>query len=62
MNHLLRLPIIVVTAELGDDITNEVLAAGANQLIAKPAHSEEIFTAITKYCTPSAKRVLPVVR
>ena len=39
-------PIIVVTAELGEEIQNQAKDAGATQVISKPAASAEILDAI----------------
>jgi CheY-like chemotaxis protein len=44
--HLKNLPIIVITAELGEDIQKQALIAGANAVISKPAPASEILAAV----------------
>ena len=44
--HLNFLPIIIVTAEFGENIRNQALQAGANHVIAKPAAASDILAAI----------------
>ena len=44
--HLKFLPIIIVTAEFGDNIRNQALQAGANHVISKPAAASDILAAL----------------
>ena len=44
--HLKFLPIIVITAELGEHIKHQVQEAGATYLIPKPAAAGDILLAI----------------
>ena len=46
-HHLKNLPIIIVTAEWGENIRKEALAAGANSIISKPASEQDILATIT---------------
>ena len=45
-DHLNHVPIVVVTAELGNDIREQALGAGANEMLSKPVHSNSITTTI----------------
>ena len=45
-DHLNHVPIVVVTAELGNDIREQALSAGANEMLSKPVHSNSITTTI----------------
>ena len=46
--HLKRLPIVIVTAELGEEIQNQARNAGANVVISKPDSASDILSAISK--------------
>lgn len=40
--HLAHVPIIIVTAEVGEEVVRESYAAGATCFVSKPAKSEEL--------------------
>lgn len=44
--HLKNLPIIIVTAETGENIREKALAAGADSIISKPASERDVLAAI----------------
>jgi len=47
--HLSELPIIIVTAELGEEVRREAMEAKATHFISKPARVEELLELLTTF-------------
>jgi len=47
--HLNKIPIIVVTADISEESKEEALLAGANDVLGKPAKSDDVMDTIRKY-------------
>ena len=47
-SHLQRLPIIALSAELGKEVEDEVMGAGATTFMSKPVRHDDIVTALCR--------------
>ena len=54
---LRRLPIIALSAEIGSDVRDAILDAGANNLVNKPANAAEIVHNLRMYISAAAAAV-----